>query len=534
MKLTDIIIPKREDGTAAIGRVILSGMLEDGPPGKPFSLPSDTVPSIALGLSPTTHLAEILLNTGVPSESIFYNRMNGIPYSISLPEEESPCFLIRSIGAHEEDQNISISFSLEGLTLSSTYTKTGTHLDRKNFTRTYRYEDCPYLYDLESAINQDALLGLVDVVAETIVNKPSKDAFPSGVKKELQDGSDEAGFIHMDEPTEDSLEQIRGEYEEKFKKYILGEHYDGLSYEAIADLPAEAILFPDINVDTFKEIGPLIAGLAAQKTEDQGVVCYAYLNTSPFPKKETLPDGTYLQDDGTYWDESMQESRAYNPIAVQLEYIQKITTLYSEEERANPYMKNLMLVVGDDDREKRTPGLGSLVALILQTPAGKPVSNQPLKNFYQLNAEITQSMVATMTSNGYICIVPSLRKGFVPQYVQSYGLQAKETVLSDWNNHRLIGVIKAHLVTVLDQHIGKSFGIFTKSKIESEISDVLENIPGSERLMGFELGAIDQDIVNGTLSIPLTLYLPQDVKGIESTLQMSQEGWQINLWSLTA
>ena len=182
MKLTDIIIPKRESGISAIGRVILSGMLMDGPPGKPFSLPTDSKPSLTLGVSPTTRLAETLLASGVPSEAIFYNRMNGIPYQISLPEENSPAFIIRSIGAHEEDQNISVSFSIEGLTLSSTYTKDGRPENRKDFLRTYRYADYPYLVDLESAINQDALLGLVDVVAEAVTNIPSAGAFVPGAK----------------------------------------------------------------------------------------------------------------------------------------------------------------------------------------------------------------------------------------------------------------------------------------------------------------------------------------------------------------
>lgn len=534
MKLTDIIIPKRESGISAIGRVILSGMLMDGPPGKPFSLPTDSKPSLVLGVSPTTRLAETLLASGVPSEAIFYNRMNGIPYRISLPEENSPAFIIRSIGAHEEDQNISVSFSIEGLTLSSTYTKDGKPENRKDFLRTYRYSDYPYLVDLENAINQDALLGLVDVVAEAMTNIPSAEAFVPGAKKELQDGSDEAGFIHMEQPTEESVEQINTEYESKFKMYILGKHYDGNSYEAIADLPAEAILFPDVQVDTFKEIGPLVAGIAAQKSKEQGVACYAYLQTSPFPQKEILPEGAYLKDDGTYWDESEQIDKIYSPTAAQWEYVQKLATLYSEEDRANPYMRHLLLVVGDDKRDERINGLGSLLSLILQTPAGQPVSNQPLQNFYGLNAEVTQSMVATMTSNGYICIVPSLRKGFVPQYVQSYGLQASQTILSDWTNHRLVGVIQATLLEVLDRHIGKSFSIFTKSKIETEIAEAINSISGIGRLTGFEIGTIDQDITSGTLSVPITLYLPQDVRGVESVLQMSQEGWQINLWSLTA
>src|SRR5699024_242911 len=181
MRLTDINLTVPSPSDNPFGRVILIGMLENGPVGQPFTLSEENDPIDYLGNTPATLAAQGLLNAGITSENIIYYRLNGTSARYNYMLNEEKLFDIVGISGHSRQNNVQVTFSPEGVTLRSNYLESDMLSTEENYLRTYRFDDYPYLSSLANAINQDAVLGLIDVIAREYKDVPTKGLFNTGI-----------------------------------------------------------------------------------------------------------------------------------------------------------------------------------------------------------------------------------------------------------------------------------------------------------------------------------------------------------------
>lgn len=521
MKLTQLNLAIPQEIGSAKGKVMLVGLLEDGLVGQPFRLKANQVPSEWLGDNRTTRAATFLLNQGVNADNIVYYRLNGKNASAKFTKNNELVFELIAVTASDKENNINAIVSQEGLTIDS-------YGEGNTYRRTYRFEDYPYLSDLSSAINQDAIVGFLDIVARESNSLLCKDTFTQGTYP-LSEGTSELAYLH--EETEELTEVQWLEYFELFSKRVLGPDYDGYSHEALINFPVEMMLYPDVIIDEYPILAPLIASIAEQKTHDQGLFCSAILNTSLVPADDTLGWYDYPIDDLTYWNDNLQEALTYEPYVKQEAYVEKLIDLFEWDEMTASYLDHLVILVGNDEREGAPAPATSFVELALTLPVGENPANRSLID-YQLTNPLQKSMVARLTDKGYTCIVPSIRRGAVPLQVKTLRQKESLSILSEWVNLRLIGYLQASLSALLEKYVGSTISLFTKGQVEKGIQSIFDEYAQYSRFIGASVEKIETNALTHEANIYLTVTLAQSLVGINTRLQIKPGGWEVDLWNL--
>ena len=119
MRITDFEYLTTYDGFPD-RKVLLVGMLEDGPVGRAFSMNSPEKVTLYLGENEVTDTYQYLTETGVPAEDIYFYRLNGRISQIEvLGLDEKPLMELRALTGHEYDNNIQLVVSEQGVSLIS-------------------------------------------------------------------------------------------------------------------------------------------------------------------------------------------------------------------------------------------------------------------------------------------------------------------------------------------------------------------------------------------------------------------------------
>lgn len=503
MKTTDFSYYTEANGRPK-GKTVLIGMMEDGPVGQGFTLPSGKNALYLLGDNEISRSYQFLIASGIPAEDILLYRLNGQPSRLSLANDNEVYFQFVSVGAHERDNDIRLTVSEEGLSLTSFY-EHKTTLDAQlhpNFKRTYLFTEYPYLSDLASAVNSDASFGLVDVFCKETRTGATAEHFNVPGEYFFSKGTSDATLcVKESRPSESYLAQ----YWPYFYNWVLGPGYEGECSTRLMSLPAETFYFTDIQIDNAPKIAEMAARIAAQKTAEQDIVCTAVFRTSLIPETE--------QD----------------------AFADKLNALYSTEERSALHMQHLHAVVGEERASDGSLRAGSLHYLLLsmQSAFSTSLSNKSLLYFSQLNVTLSKSLIANLQANGYICIVPSIRKKFVCAYVQNIA-QKTGVLLENFNNQRLVGVISCDVKEILEKYIGGTKNSFQSSTVVKVLQEYLSQYVTSGTIASYEVGLSEDHQVQSRGLIQMRLALYNEVKEVKSNIQVSTEGWEIDLWNLTA
>lgn len=521
MRLTDVNLNLSRQSRLAKGRVILTGLLSEGPVGQPFTLPASKSP-IVLGDTATTRTAAALLSQGIDASQIVYYRLNGTHARLNFKQEETLVFDIVGVTANEKQNNVTCTVSPEGLTLKSHYELEQLDAEEQNYVRTYRFDEYPYLEQLASAINQDAVFGIIDVMARNYTNAPSNTSFTPGIYR--LDFGENGSVADPFQPV------VPSDYFQLFGKHVLGVDYQGLSYQPLMTVPAELMLYPDVNIDEMPEIGTLAAGIAKQKTDEQGLLASALFQTTRVPTDGLLTDEDEMVTDDTYYSKELDATFDYEPYRLQHEFSERLMSLYTDDELSQSLYDHLMVVIGDMNFSRYHSAVPALAGLILTSSPSDSLTNQALSMF--LGQPLERSIVAKLTRKGYICTVPSVRRGVVPSLVQNMRSETDQTLLTQWSNLRLVSDIRLRLGDLMDKYIGRPFGVFTLSKLEQELNDYLAEVSSYSRVRQVQLGDITQDHRKGSISLSISLSLASEVRTIQSTMELTNEGWEIDLWNL--
>lgn len=523
----------------ARNKIVLVGMMEDGPPGVGFSLPDTKISTYSFGDNEMTRSYNYLVQQGIPSDKIVFYRLNGIQSSLSLSLNDKEFFKFSSIGANDRDNGITITVSSVGITLLSHYD----YLDEKenlnqieekmnpNFKRTYLFSEYPYLSDLSGIINQDAALGLIDLVSKETIQGKCTDWFTQTGEFPLSGGNAEANMCTLFEELPEGYETLYWPY---FEEHVLGKDYDGDSYTNLASIESELLYFADIQIDKMKEVAMLAGKLAEQKTAQQDILCTVLLHASPVPGKFEIAENEYFVDTTHYYSAEAQQIIDYVPYINRDAYVEVLANLFTEDEREPGYWQNIQIVVGEDriDEETLLPGILYHASVYLTQPFHSSLSNQQLSDFNALNVEFPKSLVARLQSKGYICIVPSIRKNAVCAYVQNMAYK-RGFLLENFNNQRLLSYLSKDLKALLETSVGRPKSFFIERPFVAEINRYLAQFLTSDTIAGYTVKIPEEYQTEYGAFIEISISLYNEVKEIKSQLSVSKEGWEVDLWNLS-
>lgn len=513
------------------GRILLVGMLEDGPVGRGFTLTEPNTARVLLGTNELTRAYEHLINTGVSTEKIVLYRLNGIVSTLTLEDENKQVYLeLRSLTGHDDDNDISLTVSDDGITLYSNFKEEAIEsYRRKDFRRVYLFEDYPDTLQLAEAITNDAGLGLHNIVAYSPFYAMSREIFIPGNQYELTRGSSEEALCIQNGNFPDDYTI---DYSEKFHEHLLGFDYSGESNQPVVGIDVELMYFPDYPVDEDKSIAELAAMLAKQKTEEANVLCTALFRTTLVPLYRELEDGEYLTDGGMFYNVDTEEEELYLPNQEGEQFVHKLNTLFSPLDRNQDYMQHLQIVVGEDivGQDEVYPASNYYASLYLQAEHLRPLTNKPLENFSRLRRKLSQTEVATISANGYICSVESIRRGFIPTKVQS--MHRNSRLENNFYHYRILSFIKRDVFQILDKYIGLPSSYYFSDDVQTEIENYLELYVGVSALKNYTVRLRNTYDTTAEQEVFIDMVFYNELLKVSGQVLMNKEGWDVNLWTI--
>lgn len=518
------------------GKVILVGMMEDGPTGAPFRLFGDKSPKRLLGDNEISRSYELLLEKGTPVENIVLFRLNGKPAELTLRTETEEYIVFQSFVSHSEENNIQITISDEGLSLFSDYSQEVIDRGkRKNFKRTYLFKDYLYMNELAEAVTKDAALGFHNIIAE------SKSLEQSSILSELSgtfvfSEGDEEDYMTIQDGVfpEGDIEEEHTylyNYWQRYFTWLLGKDFDGESSTKLFDIDAEVIYFPDLPADEAEEIVLLSGRIAKQKTESQDVLCTALFRTTPIPKERVLEEGEFIDSDGLYLNISTGEMEEWLPKKEQEAFLKKMNHLFTEEENSMEEMKNIQIVIGEEETPENHifPGAAHhLVHLISESLS--PTTNKELFGFWQINAPLDKNVIDKLSAKGYICIMESLRRNAVTSKVQS--MYSEEKVSDSFYFNKILSYITYDIRKMFDQFIGTNIKAQNLAEIEDQLTEYLQQYVDARLVQSFALGerAGEETEYSSDIEIEISLY--GELATLKGSLQLNESGWEVDLWNI--
>ena len=234
----------------------------------------------------------------------------------------------------------------------------------------------------------------------------------------------------------------------------------------------------------------------------------------------------------TYFDIAEQTILDFEPKAEQEAFIEKLRTLFNEEDRNWSHMQYVQIVVGETGQED-TNVFGSVpyAALYALSDFRDSLGNQTLPGVNLLRKPLSKSVVATLQANGYICIVPSVRKNYVVAYPQNLADKA-ETPLHTFSNQRLLHEIGKTVGNRLDGYVGKPTTVFATSILVKELEIYFQNFVSKGILSGFELSFPESEQGIDSRYLDITLRVYDEIKQVGASFRIEENEWEADVWSL--
>lgn len=541
MRLTDIDLKTNQSYDTPYGKIMLVGLLENGPTGQPFSLNPNKDIIDSLGNNPMTQTAIQLNDSGIDINDIIFYRINGTNAKYEYIINNKKVFDFVGIEASNKQNNVQITFSQNGLMIRSNYNSDILEYAESNYLRTYLYKDYPHTSQLANAINSDAVLGLIDIIAREYDNMPTFGLFQEGIVN-LDGGNNETYYINQD--LNDEIN--RHDYYRLFSYHLLGEGYEDFTISNSMSVNNEVMLFPDIEIDKFPEMGELASYIAEQKSEQQNANCYAIFKTSPVPPNDINLDDLYIN--GTEFlirnpdlleqglpeeSDNINASDIYQPYERQEVYTQKLLSLYTENNQTYSNYQYLMIVVGNNRQEDSPGGDIPLAVAIATTEPSIGLSNKEISNF-NLDNVLTPDMLARLTKKGYICIVPSARKNQVFQLVQSMDLYTEGSILKNWSNRRTFSEFVFRLEEIFNQYVGRPISYLSPNLLRKELEAYIQEYVSKGRIQIGHIEYIEFSPLSLSVQLKIKLTFYQEVEKIEGSIEITKDRWDIDIWNLVA
>ena len=502
------------------GKVILIGMMEDGPTGVPFKLLENTDTTFLIGDNEVSRTYNLLVSNGIQRDDIILLRINGEPAKLRIDILEGIGINLQALTSNHFDNDIKVTVSSGGISITSNYSEELiVEGKREQFQRTYLFNDFPFTSELTEAITKDALLGYHNIIADydtvvptTIMSFFEDEYFFDGGKTESELVLKNGTFDDSCEDCLESKEDFLEAYWDRFHYHLLGSDFDGVTSNKISNIEAEVIYFPDVLIDEMPELAILGGRIAKEQTENQDVLCTALFRPSITLKEKHLNKE----------DEKTEQTN----------YVNKLVDLFTVEELSFKEMKNVQIVIGEDystNRNIMPAAAYHLVHLLSQDL--NPLSNKELEYFYQLKTTLSKIEIEKLIDKGYICTMESIRKNIVTTKTQS--LYSGTKLKDSFYQSRILSYITHDVRNMLDNSfVGKNISLYNLYDVEYRLTEYLQQYVDARLISSFSLGERVDDSVGYSSNIGIDIVMFGEIEAIKGSLKLNESGWEVDIWNL--
>lgn len=475
--------------------LVIVGAALDGPSRTPFQLRTTKSAQDVLGKSPLTDAYNAAISSGV-SNIILY-RLNGqhaeAVVKCITPLATKDVLHIRSVSANEQ---------YNGAQISTYSTHIHFHETAYRPARTYFFDSFTTIQQLAYKINQDAHYGILEFQAEVL--DTSFDLVEFGAVEgvltvQMDGGSSEDSFLidHTVESDNPELEFLLADVKEELNIALFGEDpMDQAQYipnSMLGMLDFGVIVLADIYHDTDPEFTKMLGEFCINKQVETGSGCIAVIGTKPLLNK-TLEE-------------------------------KKTSLLNLSDMEDGEWRKHVQVVVGESlvqDSPYSMSNAYSYAATQARNPYYIMMTNKPLDGIRKLEYQFSKEDVDLLSANGYTCIVPSVRKGYVPFLGVSY---SKDTTSLMSRPHcvRIANYVSKTLTQKLDRYIGGINNTITRVEVTDRVHAILGDIVNSRAIMEYK---VNVSFLNRNTSIDLRVEIRpfSEVRSVNSMVTLSVSG----------
>jgi hypothetical protein len=472
--------------------VVLVGAALDGPSFTPFTLYDNVDPLKALGFSPLAHAYNAAVRAGI--NRILLYRINGQHATAIVKDVNgNGLFSLKSVSASDAYNEIHVMLFPDHLYIVNT----------DGSTRSYFFDKYPTVDDIVYGINRDAYYGLIEFNAEWIDQyAPMANAVSTETNVVFSDGDAEANLIQQRDPASssyagqasgvDGMLDTTGLLKNKLQTALFGDDPDSIAeripYGDLAMLEYGVIVLVDMFHDDDTEFTEMLGSFCLNKTVDFESGCVGVIGTknvysSDDPHQRAL--------DLVSLTESLEDTEAYKYVQVVVGH-----TTFPET---------------NGESVSCAYTFGAVQALLSYNTM---MSNKQMYGLSKLNFLLTKEDVALLSANGYTCIVPSIRRYFVPYFSTSY---SKDTSSATGRPHNIR--ISQHITSAVSQEvdslIGSAYTITSvKNAIDGAIS-ILDDLQSTGVIKDYDLAYSLSDR-NTSLDIEISFTPISEVTAISS------------------
>lgn len=427
--------------------LVLVGAALDGPSFVPFTLFEDSDPYHVLG---DCALADAYLTAKRSGcDNIILFRINGSHAEAIIRKIEGTpqdVLRLRSVSASDDSNNVHVVVYPDHLFVRST----------DGSQRTYFFDKYPTAWELAYAINLDAEYGLIEFTAEALDSQfPTNQITSTPIDVPLVGGSSDSNYV-PDRSGSADMEWVVGLLKDKLKVALFGEDVqdqnDRMPSGYLETLRFGVIALVDMFHDDDPEFVDLLGSFCMNKTKVSGYGCLGVIGTKPLFEDGNTPLNDLVHSRVQDWIANGPPS----PTPEHLNYVQ--------------------VVIGDTDLYESNGRPVSASYAYAAAQASYPyhimMTNKSI-GIENLRYTIQKEDIETLNSNGYICIVPSVRRGFVPYRATSFSSESA-SVLSKPHHIRISQFISHSISEGLDNLIGGNVRFLKISDLNDWAKEMLD------------------------------------------------------------
>lgn len=480
--------------------LVLVGTALDGPSRKPFSVSTVKRVEDIIGESPLARAYISAARTGL--QNIILYRINGSHAKATLPFEDVPIMEFESVGAGIDYNNITIDVGPDKVVITCV---DGTE-------KIYFFNNYPSAGVLADTINLDASFGLLEFNA--IANDPTFDMTrfdDDHLYTVLFTGGDTESDLILNRTT-DVTSKI-ATLETKLKEALFGGDPDdqeaGEPNSLLGLMDYGVICLVDMFHDDPAKFSKLLATFCQNKSKQGGAGCIGVIGTAPI--FGTITDqvitnkvqllNSKAPNKGVSVDVPVEDTYLAKPIS----YIQIVTG-----------DTTISSILGE------TVSPVSLAYAYAATQAFLPyntiMSNKSLAGISNLNYEFSKKDVEDLLANGYISIVSSIRKGFVP-YNAITAIGNGISMMKAPSVVRITQVVTKRVTDYLDDYVGSTSSAVSRNALAKGIEQVVQEFKQNGIVKDFKV-ALDYIIPTSEAQVHISLAPYTSVGTVSSTINM--------------
>lgn len=478
--------------------LVLIGTALDGPARTPFKPNNLKLIDEIIGECPLADAYTLAYRTGL--EDIIIYRLNGQHAVGSLMFNGTEVVKFTSIAASDVYNDIMIDAGPDRIIV--------TNLDGTQ--KEYLFSSYPSAGLMADAMNLDANFGLIEFTAQA--NDPT-------FLLDVFDDSNEYAVIFNSGSTEPELVLDRRNdvssqlttLDQRLKDALFGEDLDDqVAYEPnsmLGLLEYGVICLVDMFHDDPVSFTNSLAMFCQNKGATEGAGCIGVIGVTPL--FDTSATGIASKVLSLRTKSPSKGSTAPVPVDIQA---------------ASP-MSYIQIIIGDTNLSSiigqtvlPTSVCYSYAAAQALLPYYNSMTNKSLQGINYINYEFEKKDVEDLSSNGYISIVSSIRKGFVP-YRSVTAIGNKDRMLASPSVVRITQQVTKQVVDYLEDYIGSTGSSLKRKAMENGVDEVMKSFVDIGVIRAYSI-AYEYTMLTSDARVRLTIVPYSDVGTVSTTVNM--------------